>query len=106
MKIKEHEQIADTIKLFTGRRAELSQGFDVLAHKPLWPPVDVLPWAIPSSGTECPTASVLARKSMCVTDPTMKPPYPGCLFHSCLPDEHGSLGFTCAGEDCSSEVGL
>lgn len=109
VKIKEHEQIADTIKLFTGRWAEPSQGFDVLAYKPLWPLVDMLPLAIPSFGTPGSTASVLARKSMCVTDPTMNLPYPSCLFHSCLPDEqahHGSLGFTCAGEDCSSEVGL
>lgn len=60
--------------------------------------------AIPGVRAPSTTASVLACKSMCVTDPTMNLLFCSCRFRSASRDEQahrGSLGFTCAGEDSS-----
>lgn len=93
MKIKAHRQIANTIKQFTSSGSGVSRVFDVLAYKPLWPLVDTPPKPAPRFRTWSSTVCAPARKSMCVTNPTMKRPqlsWPSCLFHSCLTDEEAA----------------
>lgn len=89
MKIKAHGQIANTVKQFTGCWSSLSQGLWCADIQTFMAAGGHATLVSPRFGTPSRTVCAPARKSMCVTNPTMKllsPRCPSCLFRSCSTD--------------------